>query len=101
MNEDFDMLDDEVNGIEIIELYDKFQPKRGGLIDVRVGTTTTCNDPNCKLSRKHCIYHDYMCVMCGLSSKMCLGHPYTLNKARSMTFAEYIFYILKLLQFSN
>jgi DNA-directed RNA polymerase II subunit RPB1 len=78
---DFDVLgNDEIlrnsvfgqgNGIEIVDLYDKSEPKRGGLIDPRMGTTS--NDINC--------------ATCGLKTKFCPGH------SAHITLAEYVFHI--------
>ena len=49
----------EGRGIEIVELYDNSEPKRGGLIDPRLGTTN----------------NDIICATCGLNTTFCPGHP--------------------------
>lgn len=58
------------NGIEIVDLYDNSEPKRGGLIDPRMGT----------------ISHDIICATCGLNMD-CPGHSAHIN------LAEYVFHI--------
>jgi len=45
-------------GIEIPDLYDNMEPKRGGLIDTRLGTTINSLE----------------CATCGLDSTHCIGH---------------------------
>ena len=49
---------DNKNGISIPDLYDNMEPKRGGLIDSRLGTTD----------------HHISCGTCGFSSMICPGH---------------------------
>ena len=44
-------------GVEYAELYDKSEPKIGGLIDQRMGAS-----------------NDYECATCGLSARYCDGH---------------------------
>ncbi|CAH6421786.1 DNA-directed RNA polymerase subunit RPB1 [uncultured virus] len=46
-------------GIDIPDLYDNMEPKRGGLIDSRLGSTDHYIDD---------------CPMCGLNSTFCAGH---------------------------
>lgn len=46
------------NGIDIPELYDNVEPKRGGLIDPRLGSSGPDTD----------------CATCGLNSSKCVGH---------------------------
>lgn len=45
-------------GIEIADLYESLEPKKGGLIDARLGTTSKHQD----------------CATCGLNDKFCVGH---------------------------
>lgn len=45
-------------GIEIPDLYDNMEPKRGGLIDTRLGTTINSLE----------------CATCGFDSANCIGH---------------------------
>jgi DNA-directed RNA polymerase II subunit RPB1 len=45
-------------GIEIPDLYDNMEPKRGGLIDTRLGVTSNSLE----------------CSTCGFDSKNCIGH---------------------------
>lgn len=49
---------DEPNGIDIPDLYDGVEPKRGGLIDPRLGPPGP----------------DMDCATCGLNSSKCVGH---------------------------
>jgi DNA-directed RNA polymerase II subunit RPB1 len=63
-------LGEDSNGIEIVELYDNSEPKRGGLIDSRMGTNS----------------HDFLCATCGLNMD-CPGHSAHIN------LAEYVFHI--------
>jgi len=48
----------ESSGIEIPDLYDNMEPKRGGLIDMRLGVTSNSLE----------------CATCGLDSTHCIGH---------------------------
>ena len=48
----------DTRGIDIVELYYNAEPKRGGLIDPRMGTTNNFMN----------------CATCGLSTKFCPGH---------------------------
>jgi DNA-directed RNA polymerase II subunit RPB1 len=48
---------DDINGIEHPDLYDKLEPKNGGLLDSRMGGS-----------------NDNKCTTCGLSAKFCDGH---------------------------
>lgn len=57
-------------GIDIVELYDNSEPKRGGLIDPRLGTTS----------------NEIICATCGLSTTFCPGHP------GHITLEEYVFH---------
>ncbi len=45
-------------GIDIPDLYDNTEPKKGGLIDTRMGVTDNHID----------------CATCGLNSTYCIGH---------------------------
>lgn len=45
-------------GIEIADFYDNIEPKRGGLIDPRMGIMS----------------YSYNCPICGLYNFRCLGH---------------------------
>jgi len=89
---DFDVLgNDEIkrlsvlrdsNGIEFIDLYDNSEPKRGGLIDPRMGTTS--NDINC--------------ATCGLGSTDCVGHSAHITLATHVYHIGYLPWVLKILQ---
>lgn len=58
-------------GINIPDLYDNMEPKRGGLIDTRLGPTT----------------NGIECATCGLDSTNCIGH------FGHIDLAEYIFHM--------
>jgi DNA-directed RNA polymerase II subunit RPB1 len=58
-------------GIEFPELYDNYDPKKGGLIDPRLGT----------------IGNDTNCASCGLNTTFCVGH------FGHIDLAEYVFNI--------
>jgi DNA-directed RNA polymerase II subunit RPB1 len=48
----------ETNGVSVADLYDNQEPKRGGLIDLRFGTTNNTRDcDTCGLNDIHCIGH--------------------------------------------
>lgn len=57
------------NGIETPDLYEKSEPRRGGVIDPRLGTTS----------------NEIICATCGLNTKYCPGH------SGHITLAEYVF----------
>lgn len=48
----------ETQGVNVTELYDNMEPKRGGLLDPRMGTSD----------------HGIDCETCGLNKKDCVGH---------------------------
>ncbi len=58
-------------GIDIPELYDNMEPKQGGLIDARLGTTNNSID----------------CATCGLNTINCEGH------FGHITLAEHVFHV--------
>jgi len=45
------------HGIEIPELYDKQEPKLGGLLDPRMGATTFSTCATCNFETKYCVGH--------------------------------------------
>ena len=45
------------HGIEIPELYDKQEPKNGGLLDPRMGATTSTTCATCQFEVKDCVGH--------------------------------------------
>lgn len=61
----------EGNGIDVVDLYDNSEPKRGGLIDSRLGT----------------ISNEYNCATCGYNTTYCPGHT------AHITLAEYVFHV--------
>jgi DNA-directed RNA polymerase II subunit RPB1 len=63
-------LGEDSNGIEIVDLYDNSEPRRGSLIDPRMGTNS----------------YDNICATCGLNSE-CHGH------SAHIILAEYVFHI--------
>lgn len=71
----------DTNGIEIPDLYDNMAPKRGGMIDSRMGTTDFNID----------------CETCGLNSTYCVGHFGHITLAEMAYHMGYIQYIKKIL----
>ena len=70
-------------GIDIPDLYDNMEPKRGGLIDTRMGTTDNNID----------------CSTCGLSSAYCVGHFGHIDLADYAYHMGYIQVVKKILSF--
>jgi DNA-directed RNA polymerase II subunit RPB1 len=68
-------------GIDIPDLYDNMEPKRGGLIDTRMGTTNNDTD----------------CSTCGLSSTYCVGHFAHISLAEPIFHMGYIHFVKKIL----
>ncbi|AYV78683.1 MAG: DNA-directed RNA polymerase subunit alpha [Edafosvirus sp.] len=68
-------------GIDIPDLYDNLEPKRGGLIDPRLGTTDNHID----------------CATCGLNTTNCVGHFGHIDLAELVFHMGYINYIKKIL----
>ena len=68
-------------GIDIADLYDNMEPKRGGLIDTRMGTTDSNID----------------CSTCGLNSTYCIGHFGHINLSEPVFHMGYIDYVKKIL----
>jgi DNA-directed RNA polymerase II subunit RPB1 len=68
-------------GIEIPELYDNLEPKRGGLIDPRLGTTENQID----------------CATCGLSNAYCVGHFGHIDLAEPMFHIGFLPHVKKIL----
>lgn len=68
-------------GIDIPELYDNLEPKKGGLIDARLGTTDA-NTP---------------CALCGLDTSYCPGHFGHITLAEPVFHMGYIQYVKKIL----
>lgn len=68
-------------GIDIPDLYDNMEPKRGGLIDPRMGTTDSNVD----------------CATCGLNSTDCIGHFGHITFSDPVYHTGYINYIKKIL----
>jgi DNA-directed RNA polymerase II subunit RPB1 len=69
------------NGMESFELFEKSEPRRGGPIDPRLGTTS--NDINC--------------ATCGLSTKYCTGHSAHINLSEYLFHIGYIHIVAKIL----
>lgn len=74
-------LKSEPNGIEIPDLYDNMEPKRGGLVDTRMGPVDSYLD----------------CATCGLNSTFCVGHFGHINLAVPVFHMEYITFVQKIL----
>lgn len=68
-------------GIDIPDLYDNMEPKRGGLIDPRMGTTDSNID----------------CATCGLNSTDCVGHFAHITLSDAVYNLGYIYYVKKIL----
>ncbi len=68
-------------GIEIPDLYDNLEPKRGGLIDTRLGSTNNGID----------------CATCGFDSTNCIGHFGHIDLAEPVFHMGYITFIKKIL----
>jgi len=68
-------------GIDIPDLYDNMEPKRGGLIDTRMGTTDSNID----------------CSTCGLNSTYCVGHFGHIRLAEPIFHFGYIPFLKKIL----
>ena len=68
-------------GIDIPDLYDNMEPKRGGLIDTRMGTTDRHID----------------CSTCGLDDHHCVGHFGHIELAEHMFHTGYVQYVKKIL----
>lgn len=68
-------------GIEIPDLYDNLEPKRGGLIDLRLGPTVSSLE----------------CATCGLDSTHCIGHFGHIELAEPVFHRGYREYVKKIL----
>ena len=68
-------------GIDIPDLYDNMEPKRGGLIDPRMGTTDNYID----------------CATCGLNTTYCVGHFGHIDFAEMVFNMGYIHFVKKIL----
>jgi DNA-directed RNA polymerase II subunit RPB1 len=68
-------------GIDIPDLYDNMEPKRGGLIDTRLGTTDSNID----------------CTTCGLNFTDCIGHFGHILLAEAVFNMGYINFLKKIL----
>ena len=68
-------------GIEIPDLYDSSEPKKGGLIDPRLGTGS----------------NDILCATCGLNTTYCPGHFGHIDLAEIVIHIGYLPYITKIL----
>ena len=74
-------LDKNTVGIDIAELYDGLEPKRGGLIDTRMGSTNNHID----------------CTTCGLNTTYCVGHFGHIELAEPVFHMGYVEYVKKIL----
>lgn len=68
-------------GIDIPDLYDNMEPKRGGLVDTRLGPTNNYID----------------CSTCGLNSTYCVGHFGHIRLEKPVFNIGYINYVKKIL----
>ena len=71
----------DTDGITNAELYDNSEPKRGGLIDLRMGTTNESRD----------------CDTCGLNYIYCIGHFGHLKLAEHVFHMGYLPFVKKIL----
>lgn len=74
-------LDSKTHGVMIPDLYDNTEPKKGGLIDLRLGTTD----------------NNYLCATCGLNSTYCVGHFGHIDLAEPVFHIGYINIVKKVL----
>lgn len=75
------VLSKESHGIDIPDLYDNMEPKQGGLIDSRLGTTNNNID----------------CATCGLDTTNCVGHFGHITLAEPVFHVGYLSYLKKIL----
>lgn len=68
-------------GIDIPDLYDNMEPKRGGLVDTRLGPTNNYID----------------CSTCGLNSTYCVGHFGHITLEKAVFNIGYLNYVKKIL----
>lgn len=68
-------------GIDLADLYDNSEPKKGGLIDPRLGT----------------IGNDSVCATCGMNTTFCVGHFGHINLAEHVFHVGYIQTVHKIL----
>lgn len=68
-------------GLEIPDLYDNLEPKKGGLIDTRMGVTN----------------NSLVCATCGFDSDNCIGHFGHIDLAEPVFHLEYLMYVKKIL----
>lgn len=69
-------------GIAVPDLYESLEPKKGGLIDLLMGTTQ----------------NDFDCQTCGLNSAECIGHFGHIVLAEPVFHMGYIDFVKKILQ---
>ena len=69
-------------GIEIPDLYDGGEPKKGGLIDPRLGPSS----------------HDIYCAHCGLDMECCVGHFGHIDLAEVVFHIGYLDYVCNILK---
>lgn len=74
-------IDKDTAGIDIPDLYDNQEPKRGGLIDTRMGSTDDAID----------------CATCGLNNIYCVGHFGHITLAEPVFHMGYLAFIKKIL----
>lgn len=79
--QDMSALGKDTNGIDMPDLYDNMEPKRGGLIDTRLGTTDNNID----------------CSLCGLNSGDCVGHFGHIKLAEAVFHIGYLNFVKKIL----
>jgi DNA-directed RNA polymerase II subunit RPB1 len=75
------VFDQKSKGIDMPDLYDNMEPKRGGLIDTRLGTSNKYID----------------CSTCGLNSTYCVGHFGHIDLEEPVFHMGYIDFVKKIL----
>lgn len=68
-------------GIDVADLYENLEPKRGGLIDLRLGPSDNNSD----------------CATCGLNSLYCIGHFGHIELAEPIFHIGYLPFVKKIL----
>jgi DNA-directed RNA polymerase II subunit RPB1 len=80
-NEEIRVMSSVKQGLDAHDLYDNLEPKKGGLLDTRMGPLG---------------YSDY-CDTCGLNSDYCIGHPAHIELAELVFNIGYLDFVKKVL----
>lgn len=79
---DMSALGKDTSGLQVADLYDNTEPKKGGLIDQRMGVTN----------------NDLECTKCGLGTNYCPGHFGHLDLAEKVFHMGFYDYVLSFLR---